>query len=48
MQEVWKDIYYVDSISGEVVDYREYYQVSNLGRVKSLSRKIYFGHNNEF
>ena len=47
MQEIWKDIYYVDSISGEIVDYRGYYQVSNLGRVKSLSRKIYFGYNNE-
>ena len=38
MQEVWKDIYYVDSISGEIIDYRGIYQVSNLGRVKSLER----------
>ena len=40
MQEVWKDIYYVDSISGEVVDFRGYYQVSNLGRVKRLKREF--------
>ena len=38
MEEIWKDIYYVDSISGEIIDYRGIYQVSNLGRVKSLER----------
>ena len=36
MEEIWKDIYYVDSITGELVDYRGLYQVSNLGRVKQL------------
>ena len=40
MQEVWKDIYYVDSISGEIIDYRGYYQVSNMGRVKRLKREF--------
>ena len=40
MQEVWKDIYYVDSISGEVVDFRGFYQVSNLGRIKRLKREF--------
>lgn len=38
MEEIWKDIYYVDSISGEIIDYRGIYQVSNFGRVKSLER----------
>lgn len=33
--EVWKDI----------VDYEGLYQVSNLGRVKSLKRKVYAGRN---
>lgn len=33
MKEIWKDI------SG----FENYYQVSNLGRVKSLSRQIYNG-----
>lgn len=37
MKEIWKDIYYIDSISGEVIDYRGYYQVSNLGNVRSLN-----------
>lgn len=43
MQEIWKDIYYTDSITGEVVDYRGLFQVSNLGRVKALERKVNFG-----
>lgn len=40
MEEIWKDIYFVDSITGEVFDYRGYYQVSNLGRIKSLDRVV--------
>ena len=36
MQEIWKDIYYTDSITGEIIDYRGLYQVSNYGRIKSL------------
>ncbi len=40
MQEIWKDIYYKDVITGEEVDYRGMYQVSNLGRVKSLDRVV--------
>lgn len=38
MEEIWKDIYYVDSISGEVVDFRGIYQVSNTGKIKSLEK----------
>lgn len=38
MQEVWKDIYYVDSISGKIVDYRNLYQVSSYGRVRRIDR----------
>lgn len=38
MGEIWKDIYYVDIVTGEVHDYRGYYQVSNKGHVKSLDR----------
>lgn len=33
MKEIWKD----------VVGYEDYYRVSNFGRVKSLSRTIFFG-----
>ena len=38
MDEIWKDIYFVDN--GIEYDYRGLYQVSNLGRVKSLKRTI--------
>ena len=38
--EIWKDIYYVDSISGEIIDYRGYYQASNFGRIRSVDRTI--------
>lgn len=38
--EQWKDIYFKDSITNEIIDYRNFYQVSNLGRVKSLRREI--------
>ena len=34
MQEIWKDIFFIDN--GIIYDYRGFYQVSNLGRVKSL------------
>ena len=37
MDEIWKDIYYVDIITDEIIDYRGKYQVSNFGRVKSLN-----------
>ena len=40
MQEIWKDIYYTDSITGEIIDYRGLYQVSNYGRIKSLENNI--------
>lgn len=40
MEEIWKDIYFTDSITGELVDYRGLYQVSNLGRIKSLDRVV--------
>lgn len=36
MQEIWKDIYFVDK--GITFDYRDLYQVSNYGRIKSLPR----------
>ena len=35
--EIWKDIYFEEN--GVIYDYREIYQVSNLGRVKSLNYK---------
>lgn len=38
MEEIWKDI----------AGYEGYYQVSNLGRVKSLNRKIISGKGNRF
>lgn len=37
MEETWKDIYYIDILTEEIIDYRGLYQVSNLGRVKSLN-----------
>ena len=33
--EIWKDIYFTDE-NGNTYDFRGKYQVSNLGRVKSL------------
>lgn len=35
---MWKDVYFYDFRIGEWIDYRGLYQVSNLGRVKSLER----------
>ena len=43
MEEIWKDIYFIDSITGEEIDYRGMYQVSNLGNVKALERMVEFG-----
>ena len=37
MDEIWKDIYYVDIVTDEIIDYRGKYQISNFGRVKSLN-----------
>lgn len=34
MKEIWKEVYFIDN--GKVCDYRGLYQVSNLGRIKSL------------
>lgn len=34
MNEIWKDVHFIED--GEVWDYRNLYQVSNFGRVKSL------------
>ena len=42
--EEWKDIYYFDCTKDEWIDYRGLYQVSNLGRVKSLERLDSNGH----
>lgn len=44
--EIWKDIYYTDLKTGEVVDFRGKYQVSNFGRVKSLKRNVKCGNRN--
>ena len=40
-EEVWKDIFYVDCRTVEIIDYRGLYQVSNFGRIKSLENKNY-------
>ena len=34
MQEIWKDIYFVDK--GIIYDYRNLYQVSNMGRIRKI------------
>lgn len=39
-EEIWKDIYYYNEPTNEWVDYRGLYQVSNLGRVRSLDRIV--------
>ena len=39
MEEIWKDIYYIDIRNNEIIDYRGLYQISNLGRIKSLNNK---------
>ena len=36
MEEIWKDIYYIDSITHETVDYRGSYQGSKDGRIKNI------------
>ena len=40
MEEMWTDIYYYNKPTNEIYDYRGYYQVSNLGRVRSVPRTI--------
>ena len=40
MEEIWKDIKFTDT-DGKEYDYTGYYQVSNLGRVRSLDRIIH-------
>jgi len=44
MEEIWKDIYFKDK--GKVWDYRGIYQVSNLGNLRSVERKIKSGFSN--
>ena len=36
MEEIWKDIYFEEN--NKIIDYRGLYQISNLGRIKSLKR----------
>ena len=36
MDEIWKDIFYVDCLTNKVVDYRNFYSVSNYGNIKNL------------
>ena len=38
MEEIWKD----------VKDYEEYYEVSNMGRVRSKNRRVRWGNNSFF
>lgn len=42
--EIWRDIYYYDYLHKKIVDYRGIYQVSNIGRVRSLDREVWNGH----
>lgn len=37
MKEIWKDIFYVDCRTKELVDYRGLYQVSNFGNIKNIT-----------
>lgn len=48
MEEIWRDIYFYNKQTEELIDYRGLYQVSNLGRLKSLDRYVRgFNHNKE-
>lgn len=40
MEEIWRDIYYFNESTNEWIDYRGIYQVSNLGRIRSLDRYV--------
>lgn len=40
--EIWKDIYFVEN--GVEYDYRGYYQISNKGNIKSLSKTLWNGY----
>ena len=46
MEEVWKDIYYVDIFTNETIDYRGLYQVSNFGRIRNIKKSIKIIKNN--
>lgn len=49
MEEIWRDIYYFNEPTNEWIDYRGIYQVSNLGRIRSLDRYVRgFNHGVEF
>lgn len=49
MEEIWRDIYYYNKPTEEWIDYRGLYQVSNLGRIKSLDRYVRgYNHGKEF
>ena len=48
MEEIWRDIYFYNKPTEEWIDYRGIYQVSNLGRIKSLDRYVRgFNHGKE-
>lgn len=40
-KEIWKDVYFVDK--GITYDYRGFYQVSNMGRIRSCDRYVKAG-----
>lgn len=47
--EVWKDIYYFNKRTNELIDYRGLYQVSNFGRLRSVDHYVRgFNHNKGF
>lgn len=48
MEEIWKDIYYFNKPTNEWIDYRGIYEVSSLGRIRSVDRYVRgFNHNKE-
>ena len=49
MEEIWRDIYFYNKPTEEWIDYRGIYQVSNLGRIKSLDHYVRgYNHGKEF
>ena len=39
MDEIWKDVNFIDN-KGDIINFSGLYQISNMGRIKSLSRDI--------
>ena len=49
MEEIWKEIYYFNKPTNEWIDYRGIYEISTLGRIRSVDRHVRgYNHGVEF